>query len=218
MMIVAAACGGSTTSSSSESKKSAADIFADAKTAVTSASSYHVAGTADDNGDQLKFDVALSKGRSGGTIGTSGAMLQIVLSGGSLYLRGDAASWAKIAGNESVAQLAAGKWIKAPASSPGFKDLATTLDPAQLVATVSAQGRITKGPVTTINGQKAVPLVDHGDGGTLYVAATGTPYILKIVDSKASGSAGSLTFDQFGTATVPPVPTNAVDFSKFASG
>ena len=74
---------------------------------------------------------------------------------------------------------------------------------------------MSKKSVTKVDGNKVIPLVDS-KGGTLYVAATGPAYILKIVNSggSASGGKGSVTFDQYGSAKVPSVPSGAVDLSK----
>ena len=53
-------------------------IFADAKAAVSGASSVHFSGQIDDNGDKISLDVSAAKGRGGGHVTVKGATLDIV--------------------------------------------------------------------------------------------------------------------------------------------
>jgi hypothetical protein len=70
---------------------------------------------------------------------------------------------------------------------------------------------------TTYHGQKVVAIRDKTKGGTLYVAATGTPYPIAIVRSKTANS-GAVTFDDWNMSADVTAPKNAVDLSKLSGG
>jgi hypothetical protein len=215
--LLAAACGGGK-SSNGEEKKAATQVFADAKAAVLQASSFHVSGQTGEGTAALSLDVSLSSTRGGGRITVQGATLQLVASGRELYLKADANSWQKLSVKPAASQLLANRWIKVPTTNADFSELAALLDSSKFMKNLTAEGRVTKHAVTKIDGNRAIPLVDSR-GGTLYVAATGPAYILKIVDTgKSSGGPGTVTFDHYGDATVPPVPTGAVDFGTLIKG
>ena len=55
-------------------------------------------------------------------------------------------------------------------------------------------------PTRDVDGQAAVGVSDTGEGGTLYVAATGAPYPLEIVKRGAGG--GKIVFDRWNQARV----------------
>jgi hypothetical protein len=50
-------------------------------------------------------------------------------------------------------------------------------------------------------------VLEDATGDKLYIADTGTPYMLA---AKSSGTGGSLTFTDFGDAPMPAIPTNAL--------
>jgi hypothetical protein len=60
---------------------------------------------------------------------------------------------------------------------------------------------------TTYKGQKVVAIKDLTNGGTLYVAATGTPYPIAIIAPKN----GSIAFDEWNKTISITAPKGAVD-------
>ncbi len=64
-----------------------------------------------------------------------------------------------------------------------------------LGSTLAAHGTLARGPATTVEGRPALGVSDGANGGTLYVASTGTPYPLELVERGAS--AGTLVFDRW---------------------
>lgn len=60
-----------------------------------------------------------------------------------------------------------------------------------------------------------VAIRDTTQGGTLYVAASGTPFPVAVVKSKGS-SAGGISFDQWNQPVKLTAPKGALDFSKLA--
>jgi hypothetical protein len=194
-----------------EQNKPASQVLTDAKAAMTQASSFHVSGSANGQGSPESLDLALSPSRGGGSVTVSGATLDIVVSGGFVYIKANAASWQKLLNNASEAQLVADRWIKSSASNSDFSGFANFGDSKKLLDGMKPEGSVSKRPGTTdINGKKAVALVDS-TGSVLYIADVGSPYMLSMNDTaRSSGGASTVTFDEFGTAVVPSVPTGAI--------
>jgi len=218
---VCGACGGGN-SSNGEEKKPATQILADTKAAILKAKSFHISGQSVDSGKTTALDVTLSPTRSGGSITSDGATLQLVVGGGEVYMKADQASWRKLGGSAmsaAAAQLVADRWVKAPTTNADFKDLAKIGDlKSFLNEGLQPEGQVSKHAVTTVDGKRVLPLVD-GTGSTLYIAATGPPYVVKIDNTaKASGGAGTLTFDHYGNAAIPAIPNGAVDLSALEKG
>ncbi|WP_069766554.1 hypothetical protein [Streptomyces sp. LUP47B] len=76
--------------------------------------------------------------------------------------------------------------------------------------TLDAGSKATKGKVTTVDGQQAVPVVlaKKGESVTWYVATTGKPYFIK-QDSTRDDLLTSRTSD-FGGAVSAKAPSGAV--------
>lgn len=208
-----AACGSPESSSSGESTKSAGQIFNDAQAATGRASSAHVSGQVTSSGRHTTLNVVAGQGEGGGNVGTSGgASLQLVLAQSNVYIKADQASWQTFTPNSALANLLANKWLQTTTADSDFADIANLLDLSKLTASLKPTGSLTKGSTTTFNGQSAIPLIDSGNGGTLYVANKGTPYILGL---KGSGSSsGTLTFGQYNSGSIPIPPSGAVSLSQ----
>jgi len=58
-----------------------------------------------------------------------------------------------------------------------------------------------------------VAIVDTTKGGTLYVAASGTPYPVALV--KSGNSAGSIEFSNWNQSVTLTAPKGALDLSQF---
>ena len=83
-------------------------------------------------------------------------------------------------------------------------DLRTLVD-----TTFANQGTLTKGPLTTIDGESAIAIGDRAKGGTIYVATTGLPYPIQVVGGAASAS--SVTFDRWNGPVPLAAPPNALE-------
>jgi hypothetical protein len=202
-------------SSGGEAAKSPRAILADAKAATSRPSSVAISGTVTTGGQQISLNIVSAHGAGGGTISLGDEKFNIVVARPNLYLKADAATWNKAGGTSGVGQLLADKWIRTTTSNQDFENLAVLVDVSELTHQISSTGTITKGAVTTFRGKRAIPLRNtssSGDGGgTLYVAATGSPYILAIVGPSGKGQ---LLFGQYGSAKVPKAPKQSVDLSQ----
>jgi hypothetical protein len=190
-------------------------ILASATSAINSVSTVRVAGSGLSGDTSISLDVHLVSGRGGeGTVGLNGLTFQFVVIGSEAYFKADAAFWKRFA-NQAVAQLAAGRWFKARttgdyASLAKFGSLH-----ALFGALLSAHGTLSKGALTTIRGQKVVPLTDQPSGGTLYVAATGKPYPVEIANAHARGV---IVIDSINQPVTLTAPAGAIDISQLQQG
>jgi hypothetical protein len=174
----------------------------------------HVNGRGTSGGTSLTIDAVLGHGRGGGTVTANGATFDTVLDGGEIYLKADAPSWSKVLNGETaIASLLAGKWLKTTASNPDFSDFTSLLDISKFVSSLQPSGTIMKESPRTVDGVSVIPLKDNGpNGGSLYAATEGTPYIVAIAGG-TSGDHGTIHFDHYNSATLPAAPSGAVDLN-----
>jgi hypothetical protein len=195
-----------------EAAKDAAAILADAKVATGGAQTLRISGTVKEDGKTMSLDLVSGHGSGGGTIRRDGSTIRIVVHPPNVYLKADAASWTKLAGTPAAGQLLAGKWLQTTTDDSDFGSFAKLLDASALADGITSTGAVTKGKTTTYRGKKAIPLVDGDENGTLYVAATGAPYILGVVGS-GSKQGSEIRFTQYDTAKIPAEPSNSISVS-----
>lgn len=212
--VVAAAAGGcGGASDNGESAKPAPTVLADAKAASAAAGSVHLSGSLHQGGHSLALDEVAGSGGGGGTVTEGGATLRVVVRGSTIYLFGDEASWAALT-SPAVAKVVAGRWLRTTTANQSFASLAELFSVSALVRSFTPSGQLARGATTTFAGQRAVPLLDRGsDGGTMYVAATGKPYILGL---SGAGAQGHITFDRYGASSLPAPPATSTDLSSLA--
>lgn len=214
-----AGCGGSGSSSNGVESKSASQIVSAAKSAAESAKSVHVAGSVTTTSASLKLDLTMVSGEGAkGKISEGGLSFELIRIGNTVYINGSSNFYEHFAGEEA-AKLLKGKWLKAPANSGEFATLGSLTDPKQLIGSALAEhGKLEKGSVTTVNGQKAIAVKDTTHGGTLYVATEGKPYPVEI--EGGGSSAGKITFDSWSKSVSlsPPPSSDVIDIQKLKSG
>jgi hypothetical protein len=213
LALALAACGSSGGGSSNGiASKSPDQIVAATRSAVAKVSSVHVAGTIASSGTKIALDLNLVNGKGGkGSMTQNGLGFQIVAVGPEVYINGSTAFWRATAG-AAAAQLLSGKWLKAPATGQ-LASLATLTNVQKLFnQLLSSHGKLAKGKTTTVQGQKAIGVTDTTNGGTLYVAATGTAFPIEI--SKTGSDGGRIVFDKFNQPVSLTPPAHAVDISN----
>lgn len=191
-------------------------ILAKAKTALVGAKSYSLKGEMTVDKSKMKLDIKISGDDTLGTMTSDGATIELLRVGGQMYIRLDEKFWEQSAGADSAAlmvELINGRWAKLSGKDD---DLAGFFEIADPNALLKADGTLTKGETKTINGIKAIGLVDgSADNGTLYVATTGEPYPLVMQGGKADGE--KLTFGDFGKTfddIKAPTAKEVVDLDK----
>jgi hypothetical protein len=215
MAVVLAGCGGSSSGNGIESK-TPDQILEATKAAASTATSVHIKGSIVSAGKPVSLDMELLAGKGGkGTISQEGFTIQLVQTGGAVYINGSAAFYQHVSGS-AAATLLQGKWLKAPANSGELASLAELTDLSKLIdAALANHGTLSKGSTTTIEGTKAVTLHDNR-GGTLYVAATGKPYPLEIAKSGKEG--GRVVFNRWDEPVTLEAPAGAIDIGALQKG
>ena len=200
-----------------EASKDVATILTDAQAATAGASTVRISGSIDDDGTRISLNVVAGHGEGGGVLFQQGNRFQVIVRGPDLYLKAPAATWAALSTGEdaSVGELAAqifgGKWVRMSTANDEFGDMANLFEITTFVQDAGDLSSVTKRPVTNFHGARAIPLHNDVEGGTVYVAATGPPYLLGMTGTGTSS--GSIVFSQYGSAKVPPVPAHSVDLS-----
>jgi hypothetical protein len=212
-----AACGSSSSSGSTIASKTPEQIVAAAKSAADTAATVHVAGSVVSEGKPLTVDMQLLAGKGGrGRITLEGLSIDLIRVAGAVYINGSQAFYRRVAG-PAAAQLLQGKWLKAPENSGNFASLASLTDLGKLIdTTLGSHGTLARGPTSTVDGQKVVAINDVSQGGTLYVATTGSPYPIEI--AKRGGSGGRIVFDRWNQAVTLTAPANAININQLQNG
>jgi hypothetical protein len=221
--LFAAACGsgsgsGSGSADNGESAKSANRILADARAAVGKAQDVHVFGASPQTStNPVQLDLRVRHGAGTGTISMGGNVIHLIRIGSSVYMKAGGRFWQTFGKNPAVVQLLQNRWIKFTASNPNFGPLARLLDEQQFMQqTLQPKGRVVKAGTRTYRGQRVVVLRDTGDtnAGELYIATTGAPYPVAIVDTAQHAV---IHFDSWNQTFQLSAPAGALDFSKFSS-
>jgi hypothetical protein len=207
LLAVPLATGARAPLNSTEQSKTAGQIFGDARTAMLHAKDFHVLAHLLESGSWLSLNLTMSPSGGGGSIQEPGVTMELVTAGKYVYVKADEESWLTLKESPTAAKTVANKWIKAPASSSNLADFVElTVSTTFVDQFLSGPGKISKLPGTAAwHGREAIVLND-GEGDRMYVAASGTPYLLRVVGSgRESGDA--VSFFDFGDAPMPAVPT-----------
>ncbi|HVP74915.1 MAG TPA: hypothetical protein VMS63_02750 [Gaiellaceae bacterium] len=212
--VLLAGCGSSGAKSNGEAQKSAAQVAADARKAAVGASAVHVSGSIVSSGTPLTMDIRIVKGTGGsGEMSEQGLKFQLVRVAGKAYIKGSDAFYKKFAG-AGVATLLHDKWLAGSATTGSLAALTALTDIAKLFSgALGSHGTLKNEGETTYKGQKVVAIKDTSKGGTLYVAATGTPYPIAIV-APNNGKQGSVSFDDWNKTVSITAPKGSIDVAS----
>jgi hypothetical protein len=209
--LVLAGCGGSGTKSNGEATKPAAQVVADAQSAATGATIVHVSGAGKDNGQPLQLDLWIGNAKAKGRLVENGAGFQLIRVGDVIYIKGSDAFLKRFAG-AAAATLFHGRWLKGSVTKGELAALGPLTDLKTFFKGILGQhGKIANKGETDYKGQKAVEIRDSTQGGSLYVASSGTPYPVALAGGKQQGD---ITFANWNADVTVAAPKNAVDLSK----
>jgi hypothetical protein len=212
------ACGGGHKSNGVASQ-SPSQIVASVKKAVAASTSAHVIGAGSTGGTKLAIDMTYDNKDNSATghLSVNGLAFELTYVGGKTYVKANAGFYSHFTG-AAAAALLAGKWILVPANDPRFAAVSSLASLTALTnAIFQTTGPFTVGDETTINGEKAIPVFDKGQGGTLYVATSGPAYPLRISPGKKTGS-GKIDFTDWDKHVSITAPSDAVDLTKLLGG
>lgn len=211
-------------SANGEASKPPEQILKDAGSAFRRAGSYAFRGTIVDGHERLRVSFEIAGPTSFDYIAGAGRRLvQVISVGGAGFLRANYAELQPQLG--SRASLLAGRWLAMKPSAVKRQVNSLRHVSPRLLATCLAEdhGTLRLAGATTVNGQRAIVIRDSGGvpgaaPGDYLVAATGPPYLLRLVgtgralagghidacnDGKGSNQTGTITFSRFGR--VPPI-------------
>lgn len=206
-----AACGG--TDGNGAAAKKGPQVAADAADALQQAGSARLHGTVSTDEQQQSVDLFVQGDDATGSVTVGGQKIQLIATGGKVYLQAPAEVWSSQGVPEAIAAGLGGKWVAVPASEgSGFDSFSISSLTDELRH--PDQGATIKDDVRTDtrDGQKVV-LVSASDGSTLAVAATGKPYPLQI-EKKGGTDPGTLTLSEFGTKKAISAPPSPLDLSQ----
>ncbi len=212
-----AGCGGSSHAGNGLASKTPAQIVAAAKAAAAGAATVHVAGSIVGAEAPISLDMELVAGKGGrGRITLAGLAIQLIRVNRYLYVNGSSSFFGRLA-DPAQARLLDGKWLKGLAERGPLKSFASFTDLGELTdIALAGHGALKREGTTTIAGRSAVGVADLARGGTLYVAATGTPYPLEIVDRGAAG--GRVVFDRWNQPVTLAAPAHPINIKQLQGG
>lgn len=190
LIAVAAAATVPIASGADEGSKPPKQILADTVTAMRAVKSLHVAGTSTDKDGRSTLTGDVAPNASEVTVAEGRETAQVRAVGSSEFIKANAAYWHD-EGSLSTADAGkiAGRWVKVPTSSKDAQDLTSSFSPKTIAHCLSGEvGTLSKGPQQTLGGQRVIVLISAGDKpgssrGRLYIAASGPPRLLRIVQT-----------------------------------
>jgi hypothetical protein len=203
-----AGCGGS--SGNGVASRSAPEILAASIAAADSAASVHVAGRSAQGQLALTLETDLATNGGHARVSVLGAAYELIRLGNILYLKGNSAFDTRVDSATGL-HVPKGVWLRARAHSGPTAQLASFTDlSGELRRLLSNAYRITKGAATTVNGQRVIELKETGRlfSGSLYIAATGTPYPIELV--KRGRETEHTTFSRWNVPVTLTAPRSAI--------
>jgi hypothetical protein len=203
-----AACGTGGTSNPSapaSSGPNAAALRTAAVAAMKQARTVRVTGSTAQGAQRVGMDVVLTRaGGVGGKISLNGHVVRLVTSPKHVYVlvTKSMSRWQKIPA--SACALMCGKWLQEPAADLG--SLSGDAGWEKIVAAFESplsSGNVSYAGTATVGGQPALKL-NVSPAGTAFVAAHGTPYLLRL-----EYTGGHLDYSDWNTAALPPLPPAA---------
>jgi hypothetical protein len=166
------------------------------RSATAKATSFHVLAAVTDGGSKISMNMSMT--RSGEMSGTMSANSYIKISSGLLKSQHLPSA---------ACALVCGKYLEVPAGQA--KGMLNGLDMPSLLRQMSATS-LTYVRTATVNGQPAWQM-RASDGSTVYVAAQGPPYPLRVTKGVSHAD-----FTQWNAVTIPAPPpaSQVVDLSQ----
>jgi len=186
---------------------------------LKSASSFSLSGTVrESDGDYtVHLDYKPGTGCKGTIVQAGHGSFAMVVIGTTAWVKPDNAFWRSYAGSKApqVIALLGGRYLKGSTSNANVASVTKLCDVNALTSSLSLPTDIVKGKVTTVSGERVLPLTDKAKGGTLYVTDTSSPQLVELVNTTAEKSGKiSFTIGAPVTLTAPPA-SQSVDGSLF---
>ncbi|MEI8082720.1 MAG: hypothetical protein WCI74_12835, partial [Actinomycetes bacterium] len=199
------------------------EILARSEAAALAKSSVHLVVSATDaTGPQnLDLNVTKTSGASG-TISSGSFTMSFVATQTTIWMKGDAAFWTKAGASPAAIAAIGNKWVQSPSTSSTAASAAAFTNYDQIIAKLmKAQGTVTKGETTDLNGRKAIILIDSVANGKMWIATTGDPLPMQTQSSaSATATPSTAVFTEWGSATVASTPSasETIDINSIPTG
>jgi phage tail sheath protein FI len=208
----------SSATSATVTASSPAALLEQLRKSSAAAKSVRVKGTITNNANTAKkvtLTINIAGDRAGknmqAIVNDGTGAIEILTTGGQTYLKADNAYWTKN-GSAAIAKLAAGKYIKVPATSAaaiGGLTVGTLLDQIFAKDMSTASKLSTKVEKANVNGVPAFLMMTKSDGTKIYVTADGKALLLRVEGSK--NQPGTVDFTEWdAVAPVGPPPAGQV--------
>jgi hypothetical protein len=224
LVVILAGCGSSSPPSADNgvSARTPTQILSTAKAAAAAAASVHVAGSIVSEGKPISIDMELVGRNEGkGSVTLDGFGIRLIDVDGAVFVKGSNAFYTRFAGARA-ARLLRGKWIEGSAVHGPLADLADLADLEKVIdSTLADHGTLSRAGLVTVAGKRAVGVTDATEDGTLYVATTGAPYPLEILESDARAGAGAragrIVFDRWNKPVSLAAPAGSISIERLES-
>jgi hypothetical protein len=203
------ACGGSPLDG-----KTGSEVAAEAADALEAAGAVHVEGTVEQDGQEGEIDLHLQGDDAIGTLTMAGFDVELLNTGGSVYLQAPPEFWSSFGMPEDAAAMFDGQWVVVPGDSAAdFADFSLAGFAEELRNPESA----VKDDVRSdeVDGEDVV-VIEQEDGSTLAVADDEKAYPLEMTNK--GDTPGTLTFSRFGEEEDITAPADAVDLAEMMGG
>jgi hypothetical protein len=221
-VLLVAGCGGgggsgtATTSGSSPAGASAsagpppdaAALGKQVRSAAAKATSFHILAAVTESGSKISMNMSMTRsGEMSGTMSANRVAITMLVTGGHSYVKVSSGLLKSQHLPSAACALVCGKYLEVPAGQA--KSMLNGMDTSSLLHQLSAT-KLTYVRTATVNGQAAWQM-RASDGSTVYVAAQGPPYPLRVTKG-----ASRADFTQWNAVTIPPPPpaSQVVDLSQ----
>ncbi|MFV8133205.1 hypothetical protein [Streptomyces syringium] len=171
-------------------------------------------------GPSEHFDLDVdSAGNCAGKVSTDNGSAEVIKLGDAVWLKPDRQLWTQQSGAQAAEKFA-GRYIHGTTSHPLLKGLAGSCNLKGLQDNASKPGprdqEMVKGKPTVINGQKVLPIIDRRGQTTVYVAAEGKPYPVRLVLEGDEATTLTLTNWDKPVTTSTPSADQTIDVDDLA--
>ncbi len=195
-------------SASARPPPDAAALPKQVKSAMKNATSFHISAVVTQGGSKVSADLSMTRsGDMSGTMSVNQTPVKVLVTQGQAYLKVTSGLLKSQNLPTAACALICGKYLKVPASQA--KSMLNGMDMSSFLGQVSVP-RLTNVRTVTVNGQPAWQM-RASDGSTVYVAAHGPPYPLRLTKDSSHAD-----FTQWNAVTIPPPPpaSQVVDLSQ----
>jgi hypothetical protein len=203
------------TGGSNISGKQAVGIIASAIAATSNAPSVSVSVIGKTGNQTLQETSSLSASAAESSLTLGGHEIELRRIGTKIYQMAGQASLEANGLSHHDAALLANRWLEVPASDKSnYSSLNSILNLKELMKQLPppvSSGSITNSTRSTLRGLPvyAISGTFSGEKGIFYIAAKGTPYLIRVVQPNGSNR-GTLDFSNYGTPVNVQAPQNAI--------